>query len=109
MSKYIKPEPATPHKEEKCGLRVYQNWTQAKIDKAIEELRGQGVEVTGNNPVDIDPHQHGIKGRIWWSESQQTIWMTILDKKFYVKCSWIWDKIDPVIRQVCELSAEEMA
>jgi len=92
----------------KCGEHHYGNITKAKIDAILEALRKSGSTVTGNNPWDVDVHQHGIKLQGTWTESSATLTIIVTDKDWYVPCSKIWEKIDPLISHISGLNDEEI-
>jgi hypothetical protein len=50
-----------------CGTHSYEGFTQTKIDAALKALKDNGAAVSGNNPWNVDPHQHGVKLSAAWT------------------------------------------
>ena len=80
----------------------YQNIDKPKIDKIIEALKANGSDVSGDNPWDVDTHNHGIKLKGTWSEAANTLTVGVTDKAFYVPCSKIWENLDGMINHIGE-------
>jgi len=86
-----------------CGEHHYGNITKVKINKILDELRKSGATITGNNPWDVDVHSNGVKLQGSWVESTSTLTIIVTDKSWYVPCSAIWNKIDPLINHISSL------
>ena len=93
----------------KCGVHHYKNIDQAKIDAILKALKDNGATVTGNNPWNVDTHNHGVKLQGTWDQQASTLSIIVTAKDFYVPCSRIWDNIDPLINHISGLSAAELA
>ena len=94
--------------ESLCGEHHYGNITKAKIGQILDALKKSGATITGNNPWDVDVHQHGIKLKGVWDETHQSLTISVTAKNFYVPCSKIWDTIDPLINHISGLSDREV-
>ena len=94
--------------EGKCGAHHYENIDQAKIDASIEQLKKHGATVNGDNPWDLDTHNHGVKLRGSWDKATLTLTIIVTDKNWYVPCSKIWETIDSLIHQIEEVSVAEI-
>jgi hypothetical protein len=81
---------------------IYLNINRTKIDKIIEALKANGSDVNGNNPWDVDTHNHGIKLKGTWDEPASTLAVEVTDKAFYVPCSKIWENLDAMINHIGE-------
>ena len=92
----------------KCGAHHYGNIDQAKVEAIISKLKATGSTVTGNNPWNVDTHNHGVKLQGTWDKASSTLTVIVTDKDWYVPCSKIWDTIDPLIHHISQLSAAEM-
>ena len=91
-----------------CGEHHYGNITKPKIDQIIDQLKKNGATVSGNNPWDVDTHNHGIKLQGTWDESSSTLTIIVTAKNFYVPCSKIWDTIDPLINHISGLKDSDL-
>ena len=91
----------------KCGAHHYANIDQSKIDKMLAALREEGATITGNNPWDVDTHNHGIKLQGTWNQGTSTLTIIVTAKGFLVPCYKIWDNIDPLINNLDALVEEE--
>lgn len=94
--------------EGKCGAHHYGNIDQTKVDGIIGQLKKQGATVTGNNPWDVDTHNHGVKLRGSWDKATSTLTIIVTAKNWYVPCSKIWETIDPLIHHIQEVSVAEI-
>ena len=84
-----------------CGQpHSYPSIDKTKIDKIINALTSNGGHVQGTNPWVVDTNKHGIVLRGAWTESTSTLTVEVLKKDFFVPCSMIWEKIDPMIEQI---------
>ena len=88
----------------KCGEHHYGNITKVKMDQILKAMSGSGSTVSGNNPWDVDVHQHGIKLQGSWNEGTATLSVIVTDKNFYVPCQKIWDTIDPLVGHISSLN-----
>ncbi len=93
----------------KCGEHHYGNITKVKIDQILEQLKNNGASIKGNNPWDVDVHNHGVKLRGTWDEKTSSLSIIVTDKSFYVPCSMIWNKIDPLVNHISSLVESEIA
>jgi hypothetical protein len=91
-----------------CGEYQYQNITQIKINKILEQLKLNGATITGNNPWLVDVNSNGVKLSGSWNPSTATLAVVVTDKSWYVSCSKIWDKIDPLINHIASLHDSEI-
>jgi hypothetical protein len=91
-----------------CGEHHYANIDKEKIDAILAALKKSGATIKGDNPWDVDVHSHGVKLRGTWNESTSTLSIIVTAKDFYVPCSKIWDKIDPLIHHITGLSSAEL-
>jgi len=94
--------------EGKCGAHYYGNIDQSKIDAGISQLKQHGATVKGDNPWDVDTHNHGVTLRGSWDKSTSTLKIIVTDKSWYVPCSKIWDNIDPLIHHIQKISGAEI-
>jgi DNA-directed RNA polymerase len=92
----------------KCGKRCYPNITQAKIDAMLKALRDNGYEVTGKNPWRIDTKSYGVVLQGSWNSATNTLCIIVVDKWGIVPCKRIWDKIEPLIRNLSTMSEDEL-
>lgn len=93
----------------KCGTHTYPNIDQVRINAILAALRQSGSTVTGNNPWNVDTHNHGVKLQGSWNQGTSVLSIIVTDKAWYVPCSKIWDTIDPLIRHVPQLADDELA
>ena len=91
-----------------CGEHRYENISQAKINKILEQLKINGASITGNNPWLVDVNNSGVKLSGSWNQSTATLAVVVTDKSWYVPCSKIWDKIDPLINKIASLQDSEI-
>jgi hypothetical protein len=87
-----------------CGTHSCSDIDRAKIDAIINQLNGQHMAITGNNPWDFDTQHHGVKLQGSWSERTSTLSVAVTGKNWYVPCSKIWDTIDPLIHHIQSLA-----
>lgn len=80
--------------------KTYENITKPKVDLILEKLRSNRAIVSGNNPWDVDVNQHKIKLRGTWQENRSILRIEIIDSAWYVTNSQIWERIDPLIRNI---------
>lgn len=87
-----------------CDVRPYPGATPSAINALLLKLHSEGMTVTGNNPWDIDTHNHDVKLRAVWDPRTQVLKIIVTSGKGgywgLVTCSKIWDEIDPVVRKV---------
>jgi hypothetical protein len=92
-----------------CGEHHYGNITQVKIDQIMDALKKNGATITGSNPWDVDVNSNGVKLQGAWNASNSTLTIIVTDKSWYVPCSAIWNKIDPLINHISGLNDSEVA
>lgn len=80
--------------------KTYENITKPKVDLILEKLKSNRAIVSGNNPWDVDVNQHKIKLRGTWQENRSILRIEIIDSAWYVTNSQIWERIDPLIRNI---------
>jgi hypothetical protein len=81
-----------------ASSKTYQNITQVKIDRMLKELGKNGAVVTGSSPTwMVDTKQYGIKLKGEWNEGAKTLFITLLDKSFYVPEKKVWNKMDDMM------------
>jgi len=88
----------------KCGMHKFENIDRTKIDDILDALKHKGMSVRGDNPWDIDTHNHGVKLRGTWDPGTEILAVIVTDKSFIALCSKIWDAIDPLIHHVAKIS-----
>jgi hypothetical protein len=87
-----------------CGEHHYGNITKVKIEQILIKLKEAGATITGNNPWDVDIHNHGVKLRGTWVEARLSLSIIVTAKNWYVPCSKIWENIDPLINHISSLT-----
>lgn len=92
-----------------CGEHHYGNITKTKIDQILEQLKKNGATISGNNPWNVDVHNHGVKLQGIWNESNSSLSIIVTSKSWYVPCSKIWDTIDPLINHISGLKDTDVA
>ena len=80
-----------------CGTRTYPNVDEAAKNEILKRLADSGATVTGNNPWDVDTHNHGVKLRGTWNSNTETLSVIVTGKNFYVTCKRIWDELEKYI------------
>jgi hypothetical protein len=85
-----------------CGTRVYNNITQAKINKMIQSLQDAGATVSGTNPWNINTNKYSITLNASWNPSTLQLSVIVTGKAWYVSCSQIWNTIDNLINGLGE-------
>lgn len=83
-----------------CGVRTYQNVTVEERDRLLAWLAHQGMDVTGNNPWNIDTGRHGVMLRAIWDPQTNTLHLIVSDSDVFAPCNAIWSEIDPAIKAV---------
>lgn len=87
-----------------CGVRSYAHVTTQARDALLARLHGDGMTVTGENPWDIDTHNHDVKLRALWDSSTLELKLIVTSGEGgafgLVTCSAIWEKIDPILREI---------
>ncbi len=81
---------------------IYPTIDKPKVDKIIEALKANGSNISGNNPWEVDTHNHGIKLIGTWNNATSTLKVEVTDKAFYVPCSTIWENLDAMITHIGE-------
>lgn len=92
----------------KCGVHTYSNINQARIDGILAALRSSGSTVTGNNPWNVDTHNHGVKLQGSWNAGTSVLSIIVTDKDWYVPCSKIWSTIDPLINHIGQVAEADV-
>lgn len=87
-----------------CDVRTYTGVTLEIKDALLAKLHSEGMTVTGDNPWDIDTHEHDVKLRALWDPGTRTLKLIVTAGKdgFFglVTCATIWEKIDPVVKGI---------
>ena len=91
-----------------CGVRTYKRVTARVRDALLAKLRSEGMGVTGVNPYNIDTRQYNVRLRAVWDPTTSQVKLIVTTGKGtevipFVKsvtCQDIWDKIDPIMKQV---------
>jgi hypothetical protein len=87
-----------------CGVRTYAHVTLPIRDALLAKLHGEGMTVTGDNPWDIETHKYSVKLRAVWDPQKQVLKLIVTSGEGgyagLVTCSAIWEKIDPILREV---------
>ena len=91
-----------------CGARTYRRITAQVKDALLVKLRAEGMTVSGNNPWNIDTQQYGVRLRAVWDPRAALVKLIVTTGKGtqvipFVKevtCQDIWDKIDPIMKEV---------
>ncbi len=91
-----------------CGEHHYGNINKTKIDQILDQLKKNGATISGNNPWNVDVHNHGVKLQGTWNESNSTLTIIVTAKSWYVPCSKIWDTIDPLINHISSLQDKDV-
>jgi hypothetical protein len=91
-----------------CDVRSYAHVTPQIRDALLAKLHSEGMTVTGNNPWDIDTHNHDVKLRALWDSREQVLKLIVTAGKgskaalgfVTVTCDMIWDEIDPILKGI---------
>jgi hypothetical protein len=88
----------------KCGVRAYHVTPQIK-DALLAKLHAAGMTVKGQDPWDIDTHQHDVTLRAVWDPQTLILKLIVSDWGWEVNlpgagCTAVWTKIDPVLNAV---------
>lgn len=87
-----------------CGVKAYRRVTPQVRDKLIAKLHAEGMTVTGDNPWEIDTHEHGVKLRAVWDPTGDalTLIVTAGADGFAgaLVCDVVWGRIEPIMKQV---------
>lgn len=87
-----------------CDVRTYSRVTSLVRDGLLAKLHGAGMTVTGDNPWDIDTHDHDVKLRAIWDPVAQVLKLLVTSGKGgyfgLVTCATIWAKIDPIVKEI---------
>ena len=82
-----------------CGVRSYPHVTETVKDALLARLRAEGMEVTGNNPWNIETHQYDVRLRAVWDPKTSTLKL-IVTSKGLGWCAIIWDRIEPKLKEI---------
>ena len=83
-----------------CGVHTYQNVTVEERDRLLAGLAYQGMDVTGNNPWNIDTGRHGVMLRAIWDPQTNTLHLIVSDSDVFAPCNAIWSEVDPAVKAV---------
>jgi hypothetical protein len=87
-----------------CGVHTYPKVTPAIRDQLLTRLHTEGMTVTGDNPWDIDTQNHGVHLRALWDPATGNLRLIVTaglgNMLGLVTCEAIWDKIDPIMKDV---------
>lgn len=92
-----------------CEARTYQRVTSKVKDALIARLHAAGMIVTGNNPWNIDTHEHGVKLRAVWDPTKQALKLIVTtgaggifkgELPSSLVCPEVWKKIDPIMTEL---------
>lgn len=87
-----------------CGVRSFSRVTAQIKDVLLGKLHAEGMDVTGDNPWNIDTHQYDVKLRAVWDPKEQVLKLIVTTGKGgyfgLVTCAEIWKKIDPILKGV---------
>jgi hypothetical protein len=83
-----------------CGATLYSNYTLDRALVLLKELTRNGFEVQGNNPWDVNTGTHRVRLRGSLDENSGVLTVIVTDKKDYVRCEQIWDRISPIIEGI---------
>jgi len=87
-----------------CDVRSYPHVTPQLRDVLIAKLHSEGMDVTGNNPWDIDTHKHAVKLRALWDPQTQVLKLIVASGRGglfgLVTCDAIWSEIDPILKGI---------
>jgi hypothetical protein len=87
-----------------CGVRSYAHATLQIKNALLAKLHGEGMTVTGDNPWDIETHAFDVKLHAVWDPMAQVLKIIVRSGAGgyagLVTCERIWDKIDPVLKEI---------
>ena len=87
-----------------CGVHTYPRVTVTVKDKLLAKLHAEGMEVTGDNPWNIETHQYSVRLRALWDPKTETLRLIVTAGQGglfgLVTCDQIWGKIDPIVKGV---------
>jgi hypothetical protein len=91
-----------------CDVRSYPHVTAQIRDALLAKLHAKGMTVTGNNPWDIDTHNHDVKLRALWDSREQVLKLIVTAGRggsaamgfVTVTCDLIWAEIDPILKGI---------
>jgi hypothetical protein len=87
-----------------CGVRSYPGVTAQKRDALLARLHAEGMDVTGNNPWNIETHQAEVKLRAAWDPKAQVLKLIVVSSADWAPCAVIWTRIEPKLREVLGVS-----
>jgi hypothetical protein len=82
-----------------CDVHTYEGVTPVKVRALIAKLHTAGMAVTGDDPWDIDTHEHGVKLRAVWDLASFKLNLIVTTKDAGVPCFLIWSRIDAAVRE----------
>jgi hypothetical protein len=82
-----------------CGVRKYTRVTARVKDALLKKLHDAGMQVTGEDPWDIDTPL-GVKLRAAWDSRAQELRVIVTEAADKSLCDQIWGLIDPQIKEI---------
>jgi hypothetical protein len=83
-----------------CEEHIYRKVSARIKDALLAKLRSSGMNVSGENPWEIDTHEHGVMLRAVWDPSTQVLHLIVTSSDFGVPCFLIWGKIEPILKGI---------
>jgi len=87
-----------------CDARSYAGVTAKIKDALLAKLHGEGMTVTGDDPWDVDTHQHDVKLRAVWDPAAQVLKLIVTAGADgilgNIVCAAVWAKIDPIMMEI---------
>jgi len=90
-----------------CGIRSYPKVSARVRDALIARLKSEGMDVSGNNPWEINSHLPGIpfipdvRLRALWDSATETLHLIVTSGQGgIVTCDEIWKKIEPKLKGI---------
>ncbi len=79
-----------------AATKYYGPYAPETAQRILAKITGAGMTIGGNNPWQIDAHQHGIRFHAHYDPSKYVA-LTVTDKNFYVSYGAIWAKVDKLM------------
>lgn len=87
-----------------CGVHTYPHVTATVKDQLLTKLHTEGMDVTGDNPWNIETHQYNVRLRALWDPKVEVLRLIVTAGQGgllgLVTCDQIWGKIDPIVKGV---------
>lgn len=87
-----------------CGVHSYPKVTPGVKDKLIARLHSEGMDVTGDNPWNIETHKYSVRLRALWDPQTAVLRIIVTAGQGgllgLVTCDEIWGRIDPIVKDV---------